>query len=71
MSPPAAQTVLAAIAMALIGSLAAALVFHAVPAGNKELVTFALGALSGALTVGGVARPREPKSPFSTEDPNP
>jgi len=45
--------VLTVFAMLIIGALAGLLVFHAVPAENKELVTFALGALSGALTVGG------------------
>ena len=53
---PQAQTVLALLAMAIIGVLAALLVFHAVPAENKELITFALGALSGALTVGGASK---------------
>jgi hypothetical protein len=53
---PQAQTILAALAMLIIGVLAGVLTFHAVPAGNKELVTFALGALSGALTVGGGAK---------------
>jgi len=47
---------MATLAMLIIGTLAGLLVFHAVPAENKELVTFALGALSGALTVGGVHR---------------
>ena len=50
---PPTRTVLAVLAMLIIGVLAGLLVFHAVPAENKELVTFALGALSGALTVGG------------------
>ena len=64
---PQAQTVLALLAMAIIGVLAALLVFRAVPAENKELITFALGALSGALTVGGASKlserlPRPPNS---------
>jgi hypothetical protein len=67
-SPPATQTLLAALAMVLIGALTAALVFHAVPTGNQQLVTFALGALSGALTVGGAGRSREPPSPFDQKD---
>ena len=50
---PQAQTALTLLAMLIIGVLAGLLVFHAAPAENKELVTFALGALSGALTVGG------------------
>ena len=50
---PQAQTLLTLLAMLIIGALAVLLVFQAVPAENKELVTFALGALSGALTVGG------------------
>ena len=69
MSPPAAQTLLAGLAMLLIGALAAALVVHAVPRGNEQLVTFALGALSGALTVGGADRSREPTSPSDPQEP--
>ena len=53
---PQAQTVLTLLAMLIIGVLAGLLVFHAVPAENKELVTFALGALSGALTLGGAPK---------------
>ena len=53
---PQAQTVLAAMALVIIGALAVCLVFHPVPQPNQQLVTFALGALSGALTVGGVAK---------------
>ncbi len=52
-SPP---TWLAGVAMVIIGLLAGCLVFHAVPQGNQQLVPFALGALSGALTVGGGTR---------------
>jgi hypothetical protein len=70
MSSPASQTLLAALAMLLIGALASALIFHAVPRGNEQLVTFALGALSGALTVGGAGRSREPSSPSDPKDPH-
>jgi hypothetical protein len=71
MTPPAAQTLLASLAMVLIGALAAALVFHAVPRGNEQLVTFALGALSGALTVGGAGKSREPTPPSNPKEPSP
>lgn len=48
------QDVLAGLALLLMGALSGALVFKAVPPDNMQLVTFALGAISGALTVGGV-----------------
>jgi hypothetical protein len=69
---PQAQTVLALLAMVIIGVLAGLLVFHAVPAENKELITFALGALSGALTVGGASKlaeraPRPPNPDIPSE----
>lgn len=50
---PTAQEVLSILAMIIMGGLSALLAFHAVPQQNTELVTFALGAISGALTVGG------------------
>jgi hypothetical protein len=53
---PNAQTMLAAVALLIMGLLSGALIFHAVPQGNMQLVTFALGAISGALTVGGGAK---------------
>ena len=49
---PQAQTALAAMALVIVGVLTGCLIFHAVPQGNQNLVTFALGALAGALTVG-------------------
>jgi hypothetical protein len=67
---PQAQTVLALLAMAIIGVLAGLLVFHAVPTENKELVTFALGALSGALTVGGASKLAE-RPPTTSNSPIP
>lgn len=48
-----AQTLLSAAALAALGVLGGCLVFHAVPQGNQQLVTFVLGALSGAVTLGG------------------
>jgi len=54
-----AQTVLAGIALILMGILAGALIFYPVPQDNQQLVTFALGAISGALTVGGSAKVAE------------
>jgi hypothetical protein len=65
---PQAQTVLALLAMMIIGVLAGLLVFHAVPAENKELITFALGALSGALTVGGASKLAERAPPPPNPD---
>jgi hypothetical protein len=51
-----AQTLLAGAALVMLGLLTGCLVFVAVPQGNQQLVTFALGALAGATTVGGVGR---------------
>ena len=50
---PQAQTILAGMALVILGVLTGCLVFHEVPANNQQLVTFALRALSGALVVGG------------------
>lgn len=56
MSTPPAQTILASIAMIILGTLAVMMVWHAVPAANHDFLVFILGALSGALTVGGASR---------------
>lgn len=56
---PSAPTALATLALLIMGGLSAALVFHAVPQSNMQLVTFALGAISGALTVGGGSKVAE------------
>ncbi len=53
---PQAQALLAGIALVMLGLLAGCMVFVAVPQGNQQLVTFALGALAGALTVSGAAK---------------
>ncbi|HEY5409336.1 MAG TPA: hypothetical protein VIJ94_01290 [Caulobacteraceae bacterium] len=53
---PQAQAVLAAIALIMLGILTGCMVFAPVPQGNQQLVTFALGALSGALTFSGAGR---------------
>lgn len=50
---PASQPVLAGTALIIVGVLTAFLIFFPVPQGNQQLVTFALGAISGALTVSG------------------
>lgn len=50
---PQMQGVLAGVALVLLGVLTGCLIFVPVPQGNQQLVTFALGALSGALTVSG------------------
>lgn len=52
-TPP---TILAGMALLIMGVLSGALIFHAVPQPNQQLVTFALGAISGALTVGGAQK---------------
>ncbi len=49
------QAVLAGVALILLGLLTGCLVFVAVPEGNRQLVTFALGALAGATTLGGAS----------------
>lgn len=49
---PAAETVSTWAALSIIGGLAFAFVFFPVPLSNKELITFALGAIAGALTMG-------------------
>lgn len=53
MTPPHSQTVLAGIALVILGGIGCALVFQAVPSGNQQLLTFILGGLAGAITVGG------------------
>jgi len=50
---PAAETISTWFALTIIGGLAFAFVFFPVPLSNKELITFALGAIAGALTMGG------------------
>lgn len=75
-TPPAdAQTGLAFLAMCIVGVLAGLFVFFKIPADNKELLTFALGALAGALTVGGVNKAQTNQSPASPpvapQDPQP
>lgn len=50
---PSAETVSTWVALAVIGVLSVLFVFFPVPISNKELVTFALGAIAGALTMGG------------------
>jgi hypothetical protein len=50
---PQAQALLAGLALVMLGLLAGCLVFVAVPQANQQLVTFALGALAGATTIGG------------------
>jgi outer membrane lipoprotein SlyB len=53
MNAPQAQTVLAAAAMAILGVLAGLMMFFSVPAPNATSLTFILGAIAGALSVGG------------------
>jgi hypothetical protein len=51
-----AQEILAGGALLIMGAISGALIIHAVPQGNMQLITFALGAISGALTVGGSSK---------------
>lgn len=51
-----AQSVLAGMALVIIGVLTGILCFHAVPQQNQQLVTFALGAIAGALTGGAAVK---------------
>ncbi len=53
---PQSQSLLAGLALVLVGVLTGCLIFHAVPQGNQQLVTFALGGLIGALTAGGASK---------------
>ena len=63
MNQPSSQTLLSLAALAIMGSLAAAMVFHAVPGGNHDYLVFCLGALAGAMTVAAGNRP--PSNPPS------
>lgn len=65
-----AQAILAGVALVMLGLLTGCMVFVAVPQGNQQLVTFALGALAGATTIGGAGHiasalkpPAQPPSP--------
>jgi len=57
---PSAETINTWYAQTIIGTLAMAFVFFPVPLENKELVTFALGAIAGALTMGNRRTDRVP-----------
>lgn len=48
-----AETVLAGLALVGLIGLSAAFVFHPVPHENHDFLIFSLGALAGAITVGG------------------
>lgn len=51
-----AQSLLAGFALFIMGTFGGALIFHAVPQENRELMIYILGAVSGALTVGPAAQ---------------
>jgi len=53
---PSATTISTWFALAILAVLAFLLVFFSVPLSNKELITFVLGAISGALTMGGTSK---------------
>ncbi len=48
-----AQTLLAGLAMIFVGAMGLLMIWHSVPPANHDFLVFILGALSGALTVGG------------------
>lgn len=50
---PDSSTFLAGMALVVLGMLALLMVFFTVPSPNEKYLIFILGALSGALTVGG------------------
>ena len=63
------QTYIGALALAILGVLACMLTFHAVPQENRELLSMIVGAIAGALTMGGagaavkaLAKPPGPES---------
>ena len=53
MAGPSAQTALAGIALVILGVLGGCMVFTTIPAQNSTLLGMIVGALAGALTVGG------------------
>jgi hypothetical protein len=50
---PSSQSALAGLALIMLSALGAALIFHAVPQVNQTMLATIVGALAGALTVGG------------------
>lgn len=56
MPNPDPQAVLATLAMLILGALAIGMMFVAVPATNHDYLVFILGAISGAITVGGASK---------------
>lgn len=56
MVPQSSQAALSALALLMLGGLAFALVFHQVPADNREILALILGALAGALTTSGATK---------------
>jgi hypothetical protein len=53
---PNLQAGLAGLALLLLGILGAALIWHAVPNENRELLATIVGAIAGALTMGGAMK---------------
>lgn len=53
---PNSQAALAGMALAALTALGCALVFHAVPQENRELLSVIVGAIGGALTLGGAQK---------------
>lgn len=53
---PNLQAALAVAALLVLGALGGALVFHAVPQENRELLSTIVGAVAGALTMGGAVK---------------
>lgn len=53
---PNLQAALAVAALITLGVLGCALIFHAVPQDNRELLATIVGAIAGALTMGGAVK---------------
>lgn len=49
-APPSAQAVLSILGLLVLAGFGLALIWHAVPDGNVQLLTFILGAIAGAVT---------------------
>lgn len=58
-----AQVAIAVLALALLGGLGYALIFHEVPQANREELATIVGAIAGALTVGGAVKLMSKPSP--------
>lgn len=53
---PMVQAGLALAALLILGALGGALIFHAVPQENREMLSTIVGAIAGALTMGAAVK---------------